>query len=130
MTRTRRARRLSRELFRNCLVDGVMDPARVRTVVRLIVASTARDRFKILTCFLRLASLDAARRTATVESAEPMPPEVQARLQAGLETHYGPGLNTSFAHSPKLIGGMRVRVGSDVYDGSVRGRLAALAARF
>jgi F-type H+-transporting ATPase subunit delta len=111
-------------------VDGVMDPARVRTVVRLIVASTARDRFKILTCFLRLVSLDAARRTATVESAEPLPPEVQARLQAGLGTHYGPGLNTSFTHSPGLIGGMRVRVGSDVYDGSVRGRLAALAARF
>jgi F-type H+-transporting ATPase subunit delta len=130
MTRTQRARRLSRELFRNCLVDGVPDPARVRTVVRLIAASGARDRFKILTCFLRLVSLDVARRTATVESAEPLPPEVQSRLQADLATHYGPGLNTSFIHSPELIGGMRIRVGSDLYDGSVRGRLAALAARF
>jgi F-type H+-transporting ATPase subunit delta len=130
MNRTQRARRLSRELFRLCLVDGVMDPARVRTAVRLIAASRARDRFKILTCFLRLVSRDAARHTATVECAEPLPPELQSRLQAGLVKVYGPGLNISFTHSPELIGGMRIRVGSDVYDGSVRGRLAALAARF
>jgi len=36
----------------------------------------------------------------------------------------------SFAHSPALIGGMRVKVGSDVYDGSVQARLATLEARF
>ena len=59
-----------------------------------------------------------------------MPPEIRADLQAGLARVYGPGLNTAFTHSPELIGGMRIQVGSDVYDGSVRGRLAALAARF
>jgi F-type H+-transporting ATPase subunit delta len=130
MTRTQRARRISRELFRNCLVGGVMDPARARAAVRLIAASAARDRFKILTYFLRLVSLDAARHTATVASAEPLPADVQSRLQAGIATHYGPGLTASFTHRPELIGGMRIQVGSDVYDGSVRGRLAALAARF
>ena len=31
-----------------------------------------------------------------------------------------PGHDTSFAHRPALIGGMRIQVGSDVYDGSVR----------
>jgi F0F1-type ATP synthase delta subunit len=35
-----------------------------------------------------------------------------------------------FTVEPALIGGMRVTIGSDVYDGSVRGRLEALAARF
>jgi len=39
-----------------------------------------------------------------------------------LATLYGPGLNASFTHSPALIGGVRIRVGSDVYDGSVRGK--------
>ena len=50
-------------------------------------------------------------------------------IQADLARVYGPGLNTSFALNLDLIGGVRIRVGSDVYDGSVRARLAALAAR-
>jgi F-type H+-transporting ATPase subunit delta len=37
-------------------------------------------------------------------------------------------LATSFEHKPELIGGMRIKVGSDVYDGSVKARLAALEA--
>jgi F-type H+-transporting ATPase subunit delta len=65
-----------------------------------------------------------------VESATPLPPGMQASVQAGLLRVYGPGLNTTFALSPALIGGMRIKVGSDVYDGSVQARLAALEARF
>ena len=64
--------------------------------------------------------LDCTRHTATVESAMPLPPAMQASVQAGLSRVYGPGLTISFTHSPALIGGMRIKVGSDVYDGSVQ----------
>ena len=37
---------------------------------------------------------------------------------------------TIFGHRPALIGGMRIQVGSDVYDGSVRAGLAALEKKF
>jgi F-type H+-transporting ATPase subunit delta len=130
MKRTQRTRRLSRELFRLCLVNGLLDASRVRAAVRRIAESKHRDRFAVLKGFLQLVRLDAARHTATVESAEPLSSEIRSELQAGLARAYGPGLNTSFTHSPALIGGMRVQVGSDVYDGSVRGRLTALAGRF
>jgi F-type H+-transporting ATPase subunit delta len=43
---------------------------------------------------------------------------------------YGPRLVTTFAESPALIGGMRIRVGSDVYDGSVKAGLTALEKSF
>jgi F-type H+-transporting ATPase subunit delta len=55
---------------------------------------------------------------------------MQASVQAEISRVYGPGLTISFTHSPALIGGMRIKVGSDVYDGSVQARLAALEARF
>jgi F-type H+-transporting ATPase subunit delta len=55
---------------------------------------------------------------------------LQGTIEAGLTRRYGPGLNTAFAHRPALIGGMRIQVGSDVYDGSVRAGLAALGKRF
>jgi F-type H+-transporting ATPase subunit delta len=74
--------------------------------------------------------LDLARHTAQVESAVPLPEDLRASVQAGLARTYGLGISASFAHNPGLIGGMRIKVGSDVYDGSVRARLAALEKGF
>jgi len=51
-------------------------------------------------------------------------------IEAFDNSAYGAGLNVTFAQNPALIGGMRVKVGSDVYDGSVSGRLAALQEGF
>ena len=44
----------------------------------------------------------------------------------GLVKRYGAGLNFTFRQNPALIGGMRIQVGSDVYDGSIQSRLAQL----
>jgi F-type H+-transporting ATPase subunit delta len=74
--------------------------------------------------------LDIERRTARVESAVPLPADMQADVQASLVRTYGPGLYITFAQNPALIGGMRIKVGSDVYDGSVQARLAALQEKF
>ena len=43
---------------------------------------------------------------------------------------YGRGLLMSYADNPALVGGVRITVGSDVYDGSIKGRLTALSERF
>jgi F-type H+-transporting ATPase subunit delta len=130
MKRTRKDRRDARQLFRLCLANGLLDAGRVRHVVQRVTESSYRNRFKVLSEFLRLVKLDRSRHTATVESATPLPPAMQARIQAGLSGVYGPGMNTSFLRNPALIGGMRIRVASDLYDGSVKARLAALEARF
>ena len=84
----------------------------------------------ILAHFLRLVKLDYAEHTANIESAIPLPVDLQTIVQSGLTQRYGPGLSTSFVESPELIGGMRIQVGCDVYDGSVRARLKELAKSF
>jgi F-type H+-transporting ATPase subunit delta len=127
---TKQAKREAKQLFRYCLVNGVLDANRVRDVVQHVVAAGHRDCPAILSHFKRLVKLDLARHTATVESAAPLPADLQAAIDAGLTRRYGPGLSTAFAHRPALIGGMRIQVGSDVYDGSVRAGLAALEKRF
>ena len=69
---------------------------------------------------------ETARRTARVENAvETTPAQVEA-IKANLERQYGSGLNISFWVNPALIGGLRIKVGSDIYDGSVAGRLAEI----
>ena len=54
---------------------------------------------------------------------------IRAEVQAGLTRVYGTGLETRFGENPSLIGGLRITVGSDVYDSSVRAKLADLEAR-
>jgi F-type H+-transporting ATPase subunit delta len=61
-----------------------------------------------------------------VVNATQTTPEQMAAIQENLARRYGPGLNVSFWVDPSLIGGLRIKVGSDIFDGSVAGRLAEL----
>ena len=126
----KQAKREAKELFRLCLVNGLLDEQLVRQVVQRVAAARHRDSPAVLSHFGRLVRLDIARHTATIESAAPLPADLQAAVEAGLARRYGPGLTTAFAHRAALIGGMRIQVGSDVYDGSVRAGLAALENSF
>jgi F-type H+-transporting ATPase subunit delta len=129
MRASRKAKRTARQLFRLCVVAGVLDERRVRQVVHRIARSGRRGALEVLSDFRRLVRLDRDRHTALVESAAPLARDLRQHIQADLLRLYGPGLKTSFERNPDLIGGVRIRVGSDVYDDSVRARLAALAER-
>ena len=97
MRSIRQARRDAKKLFRLCLEQGAMDEERVRQVVQLLCRSTnQRNRFNVLSAFLRLVELDCVRHTALVESAAALPTDIQARVQAGLSRAYGPRMNVSF----------------------------------
>ena len=127
---SKRARRDAKQLFRSCVLNGLLDDDRVRQTVQQVIAQKPRGHLAILTHFQRLVKLDVARRTARIESAIQLPEGLSTGIQANLTRRYGPGLSISFMPNPALIGGLRIQVGSDVYDGSVRGRLAELAESF
>jgi F-type H+-transporting ATPase subunit delta len=130
MKPTKQARREATQLFRVCLVNGLLDEGRARRVVQQVIAARPRGYLGTLSHFRRLVKLDRAQHTATVESALALPADLQGNVQTSLARVHGPGLSTSFAANAALIGGMRIQVGSDVYDGSVKARLAALEQSF
>jgi F-type H+-transporting ATPase subunit delta len=130
MTTIRQLKREAKQLFRLCLVDKRVDEDRVRQVVEKVLQSRRRGYLTLLGHFQRLLKLEYGRHTAEVESAVPLSAELQASVRTGLEGVYGPGITALFAQNPRLIGGMRIRVGSDVYDGSVQSELAALERSF
>ncbi|TMB80525.1 MAG: F0F1 ATP synthase subunit delta [Chloroflexi bacterium] len=130
MRTARQVRHDAKRLWRLCLVNGSLDESRVRQVVDRVIESRRSGGVTILSHFLRLLKVDRARHAAQVESAAPLDADVRAAVEEGLLRKYGPILTTTFVVDPALIGGMRVQVGSNVYDGSVRGGLEALEARF
>ncbi len=127
---SKQARRDAKELFRACVSNGLLDENRARQAVQLVLTQKPRGYVAILSQFQRLVKLDLDRRTARVESTVALSPQEQAAVQANLTRRYGQGLNIGYQVNPALIGGLRVQVGSDVYDGSIRARLDALEENF
>lgn len=129
MKGTRRLNRAARRLFRLCLVDGRLDEIRARQVMQRIAAARPRSAPALLAQFGRFVRLERDRHLARVESAVLLADDVRDEVRTRLASAYGSGLDIAFAQDAALIAGMRITVGSDVYDGSVRARLAVLEAR-
>ena len=130
MKGTKQSRRLAKQLFKSCQVDDRLNADRVRKAVRLLIEQKPRGYFGILQHLQRLVKLDEANRTARVESAVPLGQAQQEDVRNSLNRLKGGDVTVEFATNPGLIGGMRVKIGDDVYDGSVRTRLTALSDNF
>jgi F-type H+-transporting ATPase subunit delta len=129
MRANKKAVRVARVLYHLCLVNGTIDTTLARRVTRRLASSGRRGALPILAAFQRLVSLDHDRHAACVESATSLDASMRDEITADLVRVYGSGVQTTFKEDPALIGGVRIKVGSDVYDGSLRGRLASLEAR-
>jgi F-type H+-transporting ATPase subunit delta len=130
MRTNKQARRTAKQLLRLCRVNERLDESRARAVVEQVSAAGGRDCRPILTHLRRLLKLDRAQHAAKIESATPLPSDLQVDILASLARRYGPGLTTTFTIRPSLIGGVRIQVGSDVYDGTVLARLTAIEGSF
>ena len=130
MKTARQIGRDAKELWRFCQVQGHLDERRARLVADGLAGSPRPGATPTLRTFYRLVKLDCLRRSAHVESAVALSGDAQAAFERGLVQRHGPDLTVTFAVDPSLIGGMRVTIGSDVYDGSVKGGLATIETRF
>src|SRR5262245_32566102 len=115
MKANRRTLRAARRLYRACLTDGHLDESRVRQVARRLAASKRRGSLAVLASLRRIVRLDRDRHRAVIETATDLAEDLRDEVRASLARRYGSGLATTFETNPDLIGGMRIKVGSDVY---------------
>lgn len=127
---SKQARRSAKHLFGCCIQDGGLDESRVRRTVEIVIKEKPRDYFGVLGHFQRLVKLEMERRTARVESAIQLSEDLQKSVRSNLTKRYGAGLNILFVTTPELLGGLRIRVGSDVYDGSLQAGLKGIQDSF
>ncbi len=127
---SKQAQRDARQLFRSCQQDNLLDENRVRQTVSLLSEKKPRGYVEILSRLHRLVKLDLERRAARVESATPLSADLQNDVANNIKKIYGDGVNIVFGQNPALLGGLRIQVGSDLYDGSVKTRLNKLEQSF
>ena len=119
-------RQLARGLLRSSFVDGRLDSARVASLVKSLIEKKPRHFIQVIEAYKRLLRLEVEKRTATIETATELSPDSGAQIVANLKRKYGSDLAANFVVNKDLLGGMRIRVGSDVWDSSVRNRLHRL----
>ena len=130
MKGTKQSRRFAKQLFKSSQVNGQLDADRTQKSVQLLIEQKPRGYFGILQHLHRLVKLDEASRTARVESAVALGQAQQQDIQDSLNQLKGGNVTVEFAENPRLIGGMRVKIGDDVFDGSVKTRLTGLSESF
>jgi len=119
-------RRLSRKMLQAGFTDGQLDPGKVASLVDSLVTHKPRNYIDVLKNYKRLLRLELQKRRATIETASEVDPAIRSEIIANLKNKYGDDLATEFQVDPQLLGGMRIRVGNDVWDGTVRNRLERL----
>ena len=130
MTTAKQAQRQAKRLFHVCTVNGAVDEARARAVVGRLLGAGRPGALPVLTRLHRLLRLDRAKQAIEIQSAAPLPADVRRDFEVDLARLYGPERIITFTEDPTLIGGVRITIGSTVFDGTVQGRLAALEAQF
>jgi F-type H+-transporting ATPase subunit delta len=126
MKSAREARKMSRQLFRHSFTDGKLDQEKVSQMVETIVSNKPRHYVDALKDYQRMIRLEVQKRHAVIESAMPLNRSMGEQIVANLKARYGDDLATEFRTNPELLGGLRIKIGDDVWDGSVRNRLTRL----
>jgi F-type H+-transporting ATPase subunit delta len=119
-------RQLSREMLRASFTDGQLDPGRIGSLVDSLITKKPRHYVEVLKNYKRFLRLELEKRQARIETANEVDSATSSELVTNLKKKYGNDLTTEFVVNPDLLGGMRIRVGSDVWDGTVRNRLERL----
>jgi F-type H+-transporting ATPase subunit delta len=126
MKLTKEARKAAKSLFIGSFSNGKLDDAKVRTVVKEVAEKKPRHYLDILDGYQRYVRLELAKRHATIESATELESGTRSKLESALQAKYGEDLTTEFKVSPELIGGLRIKIGSDVWENSIQNRIARL----
>jgi len=126
MKLNKEVRQVGREMLRGSFTDGQLDRGGIASLVQSVIAKKPRHYIDILHYYKRLLRLEIEKRHAKIESATQLSPEAAAKIVEKLKKKYGADLTSEFVVDPALLGGVRVRVGSDVWDGTVRTRLQRL----
>ena len=121
------ARKSARELFDSALgEDGRPDPTKALAVADLLIKAAPRHSVQILKEFTRLVRLETARHHAVIESATPVEETTLVSLRASLSRRDGGEVTVETKVTPSLIGGTKIRLGSQVWDATVLARLLSL----
>ena len=126
MKTRKQARKITREMLRHSFTSNKLDEEKITEMVQSVIARKPRHYVDVLKDYQHLLHLEVEKRHAVIESATPLNRSVGDQIVENLRARYGEDLTTEFRTNPELLGGLRIKIGNDVWDGSVKNRLNQL----
>ena len=112
------------------ILNGVLRPETDPEVRNFVYLLASRNEMRVLPAVLaefeQLTSRGAARRLTTVTSASELSDEDRRALEDKLRQQISPDLDFEYRVDPALLGGVVIRIGDRIIDGSVAGKLAQM----
>ena len=119
---------LAQKLFKLSFVDGRFSEEHVAGVLAYVEKNLTSKPLAVLSAYSRLVAVEVAKGQAVVEHSGPVSEGALLSIASGMTARYQRPVVTSAKPNPKLLAGLRIRVGDDVYEASAAGQLAALSA--
>jgi len=119
---------LARQLFKLSFAQGALSGERVGGVLAYVEKTRPAHTTAVLKAYQRLVAAEVARGQAVVEHAGSVSDATLATIAAAMTKKYSRPVTSVAKRNDVLLAGLRVRVGDDVYESSVAGQLATLAA--
>jgi F-type H+-transporting ATPase subunit delta len=127
MAADKQTKLLAKQLFKLSVVNGVVSPEQVAGVLGWVEKTSPRRPVALLKAYHHRIALELAKSRAEVEHAGPVTDATLRQIEAAMTKRYARPVVATAKANPKLLAGLRVRVGSDVYESSVAGQLAKLS---
>lgn len=127
MAASKQTKLLAKELFKLSVVNGVVSPEQVAGVLAWVEKTQPAQSIALLKSYQQHIAVELAKSRAVVEHAGPVSDATLKQIEASMTRKYSRTVTAVAKPAPALLAGLRVRVGSDVYESSVAGQLASLS---
>jgi F-type H+-transporting ATPase subunit delta len=117
-----------RELLK-ALLQNRVTPSTLRLITQVAVHPRGRSLESGLDEFGRLAARQRGRLVAVVHTATPLSDAQRRRLSVWLRTTYGRDVHLNIEVDPRVLGGFSVRVGDEIIDTTIVGRIEEVRRR-
>src|SRR3954467_1151969 len=127
MRADKKTKALAKQLFKLSLVNGTVSPEQVTGVLGYIEKNVQRGQLALLQLYQRAITAELAKSNAVIEHAGPISDTTVKSIEAAMTRKNSRPVAATAKPNPKLLAGLRIRGGSDVYESTVAGQLATLS---
>lgn len=127
MKRDKKVLQFAKRLVELSRDGGVITEPKVAEVLAGIKKIKPRHELLLLKSYLGYIRKAVAEQTAVVSTPGALSPDTLSAIESNFTQVYGRPISAVTARDASLIAGVRIRIGDDVYDASVAGRLKRFA---
>lgn len=127
MTRDKKIRQFAKSLVELSRENGVVTEPGVAEVLGGLKKAELRQKLLVLKTYLYYVRRAVAEQTAVIATPGALSPDTLSAIESSFSKLYARPISAATVADPSLIAGVRIRVGDDVYDASIAGRLKRLA---